>query len=205
MLRLPVAIVIITVWCYWLSVLLMVLRSHLKLKTAAGAVPTTDLEGRLWLIWVPTVMAWLLFPGVGYMCSLPLLRAPQWSVDHHSVFLDWFAASAAVLAYLLTVPCWLTLGSNWSLAVVPGKETSLITHGVYARVRHPIYALGLMLMAATIVVIPSTAMLIVASAHFILVLLKSANEERFLKQKHGQDYTEYCHRTRRFFPWPDKM
>ena len=202
--RLPLAIVMATVWCYWLSVLVMIVRSRLKLKAAAGAVPKTGLEGWMWLIWVPTVVAWQVLPGLGYRTTLPLLRAPQWAIDHPSAILDWIAVVAAVLAYVLTVPCWLTLGSNWSLAVVPGKETSLVTCGFYARIRHPIYSLGLLLMAATVAVAPSPAMVFVGITHLILILLKSANEERFLKQKHGQTYVEYCQRTSRFLPWPGK-
>ena len=202
--RLPLAIVMVTVWCYWLSVVVMIVRSRLKLGAAAGAVPKTGLESWMWLIWVPTVIAWQVLPGQAYVTSLPLLSAPQWAIDHPIALLDWIAVVAAILAYVLTVPCWLTLGSNWSLAIVPGKATSLVTRGFYARVRHPIYSLGLVLMAATVAVAPSPAMLVVGGAHLILIVLKSANEERFLKQKHGQVYVEYCRRTRRFLPWPDK-
>jgi protein-S-isoprenylcysteine O-methyltransferase Ste14 len=193
-----------TVWCYWASVVVMIVRSRLKLKAAAGAVPKTGLESWMWLIWVPTVLAWQVLPGMGYISALPLLKAPQWAIDHPSAVLDWTAVVAAILAYALTVPCWLTLGSNWSLAIVPGKETRLVTRGFYARTRHPIYALGLVLMAATIAVAPSPAMILTGVSHLVLVLLKAANEERFLKQEHGQAYVEYCRRTSRFFPWSGK-
>jgi protein-S-isoprenylcysteine O-methyltransferase Ste14 len=204
MLRVPVAIVILTVWVYWISVLLMILRSRFKLNAAAGAVPQTGLERWMWMIWVPTVFAWLLVPPIGYLTTLPFLRVPPWAVEQPQVLLDWLAAAAAVFAYLATIPCWLTLGSNWSLAVVPGKETQLVTRSFYARMRHPIYALGLLLMAATVVAAPSAAMLVVGCSHLALVLLKSTNEERFLEQRHGQVYLDYCRKTRRFLPWPKR-
>jgi len=132
--------------------------------------------------------------------SLPLIRAPQWAVDHPIVLLDWLAVAAALVAYALTVPCWLTLGSNWSLAVVPNKQTTLITNGWYGRIRHPIYALGLLLMLATVVVAPSPAVVMVAIAHLTLVIRKASSEERHLKQRHGQAYQDYCDRTGRFLP-----
>ena len=154
----------------------------------------------MWLIWVPTVLAWQVLPGMAYRSSLPLIRAPQWAIDHPMAWLDWLAVAAALVAYGLTVPCWLTLGSNWSLAVVPNKQTSLITSGWYGRIRHPIYALGLLLMLATVAVAPSPAMLMVAIVHLTLVILKSSNEERHLTQTHGQAYQDYCGRTGRFFP-----
>jgi protein-S-isoprenylcysteine O-methyltransferase Ste14 len=198
--RAAVLIVAATVWCYWLSVLVMIVRSHRKHRTSAGAVPRTGRERGMWLFWVPTVLAWQVLPIMAYRLSLPLIRAPQWAFDHPIALLDWFAVVAALVAYLLTVPCWLTLGANWSLAVVPNKQTSLITSGWYGRIRHPIYALGLLLMLATVAVSPSPAMLMVAFAHTTLVILKSSGEERHLKQRHGQAYQDYCHRTGRFFP-----
>ena len=84
--------------------------------------------------------------------------------------------------------------------MVPHKRTNLITTGWYGRIRHPIYALGLLLMLATVVVAPSPAMWLVAAVHLTLVLLKASGEERHLQQTHGQAYQDYCDRTGRFFP-----
>ena len=201
MARLPFTIVMIVVWCYWLSVVVMILRSRWKLGAEAGAVPRSGLERWMWLLWVPTVVGWQVLPCLAYLSTLPVLRAPQWAIDHPWHLVNWFAAAAAIIAYVLTVPCWLAMGSNWSLAIVHDKKTSLVTEGFYSRVRHPIYALGLLLMAATLVAAPSLAMLLVGATHFGLVMMKSANEEQFLKQKHGQAYLDYCRRTRRFVPW----
>jgi len=200
MTRLPQAIVVLVVWGYWISVLLLLVRSRLKLSSPAGAVPKTNFERRMWMIWVPTVLLWQLLPILAYRSSLPWIAAPNWIVVNPNPYLDWLAVLAALTAYLLTIPCWLTLGSNWSLAVVPGKETNLVTRGVFARTRHPIYGLGLVLMAATIAVAPSVAMFLVGASHLAMVLLKAANEERYLKGMHGDAYRTYCRRTGRFFP-----
>ena len=200
--RIPFTLVMLTVWCYWTSVVLMILRSRLKLRSASGALPRSTLERGLWLFWVPIVIAWQVLPDMAFTSSYPFLRAPQWIVEHPPVIVNWLAVVAAVTSYVLTVPCWLAMGSNWSLAVVPGKQTSLITDGFYARVRHPIYALGLLLMGATVVVAPSPAVLLVGLGHLSMVLLKAANEERFLRDQHGQRYLDYCQRTGRFLPWP---
>jgi protein-S-isoprenylcysteine O-methyltransferase Ste14 len=76
---------------------------------------------------------------------------------------------------------------------------------LYARIRHPIYALGVVLMTATMVVAPSPAMLLVGISHIILVLLKVESEEQFLIQEHGQLYDDYCKRSGRYFPRPLKF
>jgi protein-S-isoprenylcysteine O-methyltransferase Ste14 len=200
MTRTPQAIVVIIVWCYWLSVLLLLVRSRIKFRASGGAVPKTKRESWMWLVWVPTVVLWQVLPILAYRLSLPLIAAPQWAVENPNAVVDWLAVLAASLAYFLTIPCWLTLGSNWSLAVVPSKKTSLVTRGVFARTRHPIYALGIVLMAATVAVAPSVAMFAVGISHLTMVALKAASEENHLKCLHGDSYREYCLRTGRFFP-----
>ena len=100
----------------------------------------------------------------------------------------------------MTIPGWLTLGPNWSMAIRPEKETRLITNGVFAYVRHPIYAFSVLLMISTIVVAPSLAMLTVGMTHLALLRLKAKNEENHLVRIHGGAYRDYCSRTGRFFP-----
>jgi protein-S-isoprenylcysteine O-methyltransferase Ste14 len=200
--RLPFNIVMFIVWLYWISVVVMIVRSRMKLREEAGALPRSARERWMWLLWVPTVIGWQVIPGLGYMSTSPLLRPLAWAIDHPYHPVNWLAVAAAITAYVFTVPCWLAMGANWSLAIVPDKQTSLVTEGFYSKVRHPIYALGILLMAATLVVAPSPAMLLIGISHFALALLKSVTEEQFLKQKHGQSYLDYCRRTWRFVPLP---
>lgn len=198
--RLPVLLVTGTVWLYWLSVLGMIVRSRLRHQAAAGAVPSIGRERWMWLVWVPTVIAWHLLPVVALYTDNVFLSVPAWISGAATTPLSWIAVVLAFCAYGFTVPCWLAMGSNWSLAVVPNKETSLITDGWYARVRHPIYSLGLLLMLATVLASPSPAVLLLAASHTTLIVLKVSGEERYLRQRHGQAYLDYCQHTGRLFP-----
>ena len=45
------------------------------------------------------------------------------------------------------------MGTAWTMAVTPDRNTDLITDGPFARVRHPIYGFSLLLMACTVVVV----------------------------------------------------
>src|SRR5687768_1835066 len=115
--RLPVEIVIHTVWLYWLSVVVMIARSRVRLGAESGAVPRSTRERWMWLLCVPTAVASQVLPDLAQSASSPVLRAAPWAVANHAV--NWVAAVGAVVAYAFTVPCWLLLGSNWSLAIVP--------------------------------------------------------------------------------------
>ena len=86
------------------------------------------------------------------------------------------------------------------MANVPDAEADLITSGLFAYVRQPIYALSVMIMIDTWLVLPTWPMLAVAAAHITLMHLKAASEERFMLDKHGRAYETYMQKTGRFLP-----
>jgi protein-S-isoprenylcysteine O-methyltransferase Ste14 len=193
----PVAVVAATVSVYWLCVFVMVGRSWVRFRGPAGALPKTRRERWMWIVWVPNTAAWVAVPWIAWN------RAESWLGQSGTLFelLRWPAAIVAVAALGLTSRCWLAMGSNWTMAVNPKKKTVLITHGPFAVVRHPIYALSLMLMVCTMVAIPAWPMWLVGGVHITLILSKVASEERYLRQIHGTEYEHYCRQTARLLPW----
>ncbi|QDU98654.1 methyltransferase family protein [Lignipirellula cremea] len=205
---LPQLTAVAAVWIYWSSVLVMVIRSHLRYKTQAGAVPHTAKEIAMWMIWVPAILLWQFVPTWAN-------QAPPWAGEAAISFitapvaltqtaalqpLRWMGALLAVAAFAATVHCWFFMGSNWSMAVVPSKDTGLITQGAFSRVRHPIYALSIVLMLGTLITAPSPAVAVLAAIHWTMLTLKTLSEEEFLLSSHGDSYARYMKRTGRFFP-----
>lgn len=86
------------------------------------------------------------------------------------------------------------------MAVTPREKTRLVTTGLYRAIRHPIYALSILLMTATAVVLPTAPMIAVAVVHVTLMNLKARNEERHLLAVHGEAYADYLAGTGRFLP-----
>lgn len=197
----PQLIVAATVTLYWTCVLAMVVRSRARFRVASGALPKDRLEKRMWIIWAPTIVAWVALSWNSSNLILNMLSEHSNSLLYQVLLGGiWIAAIAAVTAFVLTTRCWLSMGQNWSMAVTPGKKTELITDGPFASVRHPIYALSLLLMLSTLVVVTNGLMLIVATIHCSMLILKSWNEERYLTSTHGQQYLEYLNQTNRFVP-----
>jgi len=83
---------------------------------------------------------------------------------------------------------------------MPGQKTALVTDGLYASIRHPIYAFNILLVLCSMVVVPVIPMVLVATPHIVFMLLKARREEQFMRETHGQIYIDYCKRTGRFFP-----
>ncbi|NQT15021.1 MAG: isoprenylcysteine carboxylmethyltransferase family protein [Planctomycetes bacterium] len=198
---LPLSIVTGAVWTYWICVVVMTVRSHLRYRTAAGGLPQTTRERWMWTIWMPAVLSWQILPSLAAHSSHSLLATSEFMKQYSAIqALRWVAALAAVLAFALTVPCWLSMGRNWSMAIVPKKKSRLVTKGMFARVRHPIYSLSILLMGATILVTASAAMTLVGIVHIVMISMKAASEETYLHQLHGQKYADYCAQTGRFVP-----
>jgi protein-S-isoprenylcysteine O-methyltransferase Ste14 len=91
------------------------------------------------------------------------------------------------------------MGKSWRMGVTR-ERTELIMDGLYAYIRHPIYAFSILLMLCTVVVVPTMPMVAVAVLHIALMILKARNEERFLLSLHGEAYARFCRATGRFFP-----
>ena len=91
------------------------------------------------------------------------------------------------------------MGRHWRMDI-SDRNTALITSGMFAHVRHPIYAFSMLLMICSVVVVPTAAMIAIAATHLTLMNLKARNEEEHLSAVHGEAYQRYVARTGRFFP-----
>ena len=198
---LPLAVLAATVSSYWVGVGVMIARVRRHTKKVVGLVPEQRLERLMWLVWVPLVAAWIFVPWAtltrsGAVPALPALalREPAFAA------LRWVAALVAVIALAGTIRCWLRMGSDWRMDVGLDRKTDLITDGLFARVRHPIYAFSILLMLCSVAIVPTLPMASIAAVHIVLMILKARNEERHLCALHGDAYAQYLRRTGRFFP-----
>jgi len=198
---LPLAVLAATVSSYWVGVGVMIARVRRHTKKVVGLVPEQRLERLMWLVWVPLVAAWIFVPWAtltrsGAVPALPALalREPAFAA------LRWVAALVAVIALAGTIRCWLRMGSDWRMDVGLDRKTDLITDGLFARVRHPIYAFSILLMLCSVAIVPTLPMTLIAAVHIVLMILKARNEERHLCALHGDAYAQYLRRTGRFFP-----
>ena len=94
------------------------------------------------------------------------------------------------------------LGRNWSVSLDLRERHSLVTAGVYAWIRHPMYA-GFWLMAlAQALLLPNW---IAGPAGFIgfsiLFFGRIGREEQMMIAAFGDDYRSYMRRTSRVIPW----
>lgn len=190
-----------TIWAYWIGVGAMIVRVRRHARKAAGVVPEQSLERFMWVIWVPLVAGWILLPWQALERVDGWLALPAFArgVGAYAA-LRVAAALIAVACLAGTIKCWSRMGKDWRMAVTPGEDQALITDGMFSRVRHPIYALSILLMACTMVVVPTVPMLALGAVHIALMVVKAVNEERHMLARHGAAYASYLEATGRFVP-----
>jgi protein-S-isoprenylcysteine O-methyltransferase Ste14 len=93
------------------------------------------------------------------------------------------------------------LGPNWSSMVTVKQDHELILRGPYAVVRHPIYSGFLLALTGTVIAVGEIRAFIGLWLAFIGFLVKSAAEEKFMREEFSTKYARYCQRVRRLIPF----
>lgn len=106
---------------------------------------------------------------------------------------------------LLLVGAWAGLRGNRDLGAQrtplprPKDDGQLITTGIYARVRHPLYLSVIALGFAWALLWRSGPALALAALQMLFFDLKARREERWLRERYA-GYDDYARRVKRFIP-----
>ena len=84
------------------------------------------------------------------------------------------------------------LGDSFS---VQPKARHLITHGIYSRIRNPIYVFSTILLAGAVLFTERLEMLVIVLAVAVMQVFRARAEARVLEEKFGDEYREYRRRT----------
>lgn len=90
------------------------------------------------------------------------------------------------------------MGLSWRIGIDEKHRTDLVTTGVFAYSRNPIF-LGMRFSLLSLVLLrPNVFTVAAAVAADVLIQVQVRLEEQFLAKQHGEKYTEYMHKTRRW-------
>ncbi len=136
---------------------------------------------------------------------IPLL----WVVTPLLAFADYplYAVPFGIGIVLMLLGLWLfyrshnELGLNWSITLQMREHHSLVTDGIYSRIRHPMYSAMLLLGVAQVLFCPNW----IAGPAYLLsfglaYLLRVQAEERMMVDRFGAEYEEYMRKTGRVTP-----
>lgn len=112
----------------------------------------------------------------------------------HLPWTGWRIAGIAIAApaFLFFVAARIELGRAFS---VQAKATTLVTTGVYSRIRNPIYVFGAMFILGIIIWTGRPWLLLILAVLIPLQVVRSRKEERVLTEKFGAAYLDYKRKT----------
>jgi protein-S-isoprenylcysteine O-methyltransferase Ste14 len=84
------------------------------------------------------------------------------------------------------------LGDSFS---VQPKARHLVTHGIYSRIRNPIYVFSTILLVGAVLFTERFGMLVIVLAVAVMQVLRARAEANVLEEKFGGEYREYRRKT----------
>ena len=117
---------------------------------------------------------------------------------------QWIFILIGILCFIIGITLWLK-------AVIIDRldahilKNELVTTGVYAYVRNPVYSAFMFVCTGVLVIYGNLVLLVLPIIYwgFMTVLMKST-EEKWLENLYGKEYIQYRQRVNRCIPWKGK-
>ena len=139
----------------------------------------------------------------GFVLPLVWIATPLFAFADYPLHIVPFAAGIVCM----TAGLWLLhrshsdLAENWSISLEIRENHRLITHGVYRRVRHPMYSALLLYALGQALLLPNW---LAGPAYFVALLVLFARrigrEERMMADEFGEQYAAYAAATKQLIP-----
>jgi protein-S-isoprenylcysteine O-methyltransferase Ste14 len=190
--NIPARLIIIACWIAFLGFWLVTASATKDLAERESA------SSRLGYTLPMMAGAVLLFRGYGD-------RGYPWGAGRHVLpaltALAWTGVALTLLGLMLALWARVTLGRNWSAAVVVRKDHELIMRGPYALMRHPIYTAILAMFVGTALAVGTieafAGLLLIAASLWI----KLRQEEQLMMRQFPDEYPAYRRRVKRLIPY----
>lgn len=130
----------------------------------------------------------------------PWIGAPLWTRGHE------LGLIVGALGIVLTLVAQVQMGVSWRIGVDANERTELVTAGIFAAVRNPIFS-AMLLASFGVALAHPTALALALPALLLTALELQVRfvEEPYLKQVHGPRYLDWAARTGRFLPWVGRL
>lgn len=111
-----------------------------------------------------------------------LLGPKPWNWAH------WLGLALAVPALVLLLVARFQLGKSFSITP---QARQLVTHGIYSKIRNPIYFFGEIVMVGFFMVLHRPILLVVPAIMAPIQIMRVRKESKVLEEKFGEEYRQY--------------
>ncbi len=165
-------------------------------RESGGRVSTRD-EGKLMVLALRLGGLLLWLSAIAYLIN-PAWMA--WSKAGLPLPLRWLGVGMGLICDLLVFWLFRSLGNSISPTVSTRQDHRLVTSGPYRYIRHPLYTFGTLLFLSFGMAADNWLFAVLAIFAFILLALRTPNEEAHLIAAFGDEYRDYMRTTGAFLP-----
>lgn len=121
---------------------------------------------------------------------------PFWYLEHS--YLQYIGWSLLLLSLVLVWVAQSHMANSWRIGIDEKNKTELVTNGLFAYSRNPIF-LGVMIANfGLFLIIPNAFTLLIVSLSLVSINTQIRLEETFLKSSHEKEYQDYLNQVRRW-------
>lgn len=135
-----------------------------------------------------------------YLVFAHAFRLPSVSTQEffHSEILSWIGVFFCLSGLLLLLWSLISFGQSFRVGIDTEHPDQLITSGVFAFTRNPIYVAFAFILLGQFLIFSNWILLFYMVAGTWLFHRQVLREEEYLKQHYGKEYIEYSNRVRRY-------
>lgn len=151
----------------------------------------------------PMMMVIRIFGLFLWLSPLVYLLNPAWMAWSKLGLPDpvrWFGVALGLACIPLVYWLFSSIGNGITPVSATRKEHTLVTHGIYRHVRHPLYTVGSCLIASLGLMADNWFIILLSLLAFIAMAIRTSKEEANLIAKFGDEYRAYMRITGRFLP-----
>ena len=148
--------------------------------------------------------------GVGPLIVLPqvILTIIGVTLEKNGILIGWKFDILKIPMLICGIVCIclgiiLWHGANFKCKIdIHIQKNELVTDGVYSIVRNPIYSAFYLLCLGVILIENNLILLIIPVLGYVyMTIILKNTEEKWLREKFGKEYIDYCKDVNRVIPW----
>ncbi len=122
--------------------------------------------------------------------------------SHHVFFraepVSWIGVAFCFVGLALLLLSLVSFGKSFRVGIDVEQPDKLVTTGLFAHTRNPIYVAFVLVLLGQFLVFPDWILLVYLVASGWLIHRQVLREEEFMRKRYGEEYEEYCRRVRRY-------
>lgn len=116
----------------------------------------------------------------------------------HSEAVAWIGVALCCAGLLVLLASLISFGRSFRVGIDVDRPDELVTTGLFAYSRNPIYVGLFVVLVGQFLVFPNWVPLVYLFAGSWLFHRQVLREEEFMRRHYGEEYWEYCRRVRRY-------